>query len=289
MILVIAPSLDDKRIYAIAQLSPGGVHRSRGVIRHASGKGANAARALARRGEDVLLCAPAGDALRALLEQQLAPLGVRLLLTPTRARTRCCVTVLEDDGRATELVEEALPIEEDEGVRFMADATRQVEEARALLIAGSLPPGISPDFPARCARRAAARGVPVVIDAQGAVLLSALPASNAVVKINREEFNAVRSLLGARGDAACAAQLRALGASAVVVTDGGAPVRVWIGKGRMDVAVPAVRVVNPIGSGDAMSGGLTAALAAGASLVDAVNAGIAFGVANARTQLPGEV
>jgi 1-phosphofructokinase family hexose kinase len=291
MIVIIAPSLDDKRMYSIGQLHPGGVHRSRGVIRHASGKGANAARAVARSGGDVLLCAPAGAALRHLLEDQLASLGIRLMLTPTRARTRCCVTVLEDDGRATELVEEALPLETEEAVRFLSEAMQAVDAAHALLLAGSLPPGLPSDFHARCARRGAARGVPVVIDAQGMALLDALPASHAVVKINREEFEALRSLAGDpdRDDDTLAAYLRHLGASAVVVTDGGAPVRVWTDTGRTDIAVPGVRVVNPVGSGDAMSGGLAAALAAGASIGEAVRAGIALGSANARSLLPGEI
>ena len=302
MIVIIAPSLDDKRIYPLRKWTPGGVFRSRGVIRHASGKGANAARAVARRGGEVLLCAPAGPALRPLLDAQLAALGVRLRLTPTRAETRCCVTVLEDDGRATELVQEALPLETDEALRFVADTMDAIDAARAVLLAGSLPSGLEADFYGRCARHAAARGVPVVLDAQGEAVWTAIPGSNAVVKINREEFHALHPLAAARDcedndrtavrdreDDDLAAQLCRRGASAVVVTDGGAPVRVWTEAGRSMIAVPSVRVVNPVGSGDAMSGGIAAALAAGATLPEAVRAGIALGVANARTLLPGEI
>ncbi|MBR9974878.1 MAG: hypothetical protein KFF77_04810, partial [Bacteroidetes bacterium] len=127
MIVIIAPSLDDKRIYPIRSLQPGGVFRSRAVIRHASGKGANAARAAARLGADVSLVAPAGEEFHALLDEQLGYLGVRLEITPTRLPTRSCITVLEENGRATELVQEALPMEKDEVLRFERDALGAID------------------------------------------------------------------------------------------------------------------------------------------------------------------
>ena len=291
MIVVIAPSLDDKRIYPVNALQPGAVHRSRAVIRHASGKGANAARTIARLGSSVMLVAPAGEDFRPQLEEQLGFLGVRLLLTPTRFPTRSCITVLEADGRATELVQEALPLEEDETARFEADAHRAIDGASAVLLTGSLPPGMSPSFVARIAGRIAARHIPFVVDMQRAALLEAVTDSSAVVKINRDEFDALRPLLEGEGrdDEALAASLLERGASCVVVTDGPRPVIAWTPGGRAACRVPELRAVNPVGSGDAMSGALCAALAEGASMDEAIRAGIAAGAANAQTLLPGEV
>lgn len=290
MIAIIAPSLDDKRIYPIRNLKPGGVLRSRAVIRHASGKGANAARAAARLGANVLLVAPAGEEFRGLLDEQLGYLGVRLLLTGTRLPTRSCITVLEEDGRATELVQEALPMEKDEVVCFERDALGAIDGADAVLLAGSLPGGMQPAFLARCAARAAQRGIPIVCDLQGEALLAAAADVPAVIKINREEFDALRSLLDEAGDDdALAAALIARGASCVIVTDGPRAVSAWTRDGVTVHDVPPGDVVNPVGSGDAMSGALTIALADGVPLDEAIRAGIAAGVANARTLLPGEV
>ncbi len=291
MIAIIAPSLDDKRIYPVRTLEPGAVHRSRVVLRHASGKGANAARAAAQRGASVVLSALAGTEMRAQLEDQLGYAGVRLLLAETQQPTRCCVTVLDNAGNATEFVQEALPVEEEERAQFTRQSLQCIDGASAVLLAGSLPPGLPKDFYHTCAQRARERGIPVVIDAQGEPLLAALPDSNAVVKINREEFTALRRHLPAAGggDDGLAAALLALGASCVIVTDGAAPVRVWRESGATVVEVPALRPVNPVGSGDAMSGGVTLALARGDGLDDAIREGIAMGAANVQTLLPGEL
>ena len=291
MIAIIAPSLDDKRIYPVRALTPGAVHRSRVVLRHASGKGANAARAAARRGASVMLSAFAGTEMAALLEDQLGYIGVRLLLTPTQQATRSCVTVLDNNGCATEFVQEALPVEETEGALFTRQSLQCIDGAAAVLLAGSLPPGLPREFYGILSQRAAARGIPVVIDAQGLPLLSALSASSAVVKINRDEFNALRDCLPgtADGDDALAAELLAHGAQCVVVTDGAAPVRAWREGGADVFPVPALQPVNPVGSGDAMSGGITLALARGDTLDAAIREGIEMGAANARTLLPGEL
>ncbi|MBE0643319.1 MAG: bifunctional hydroxymethylpyrimidine kinase/phosphomethylpyrimidine kinase [Bacteroidetes bacterium] len=298
MIAIIAPSLDDKRIYPIHSLTTGAVHRSRVVLRHASGKGANAARAVARRGASVMLSALAGEDMAVLLEDQLGYIGVRLLVTSTQQATRSCITVLEDDGGATEFVQEALPVEAGERDLFVRNSLHCIDGAAAVLLAGSLPPGLPLDFYKLCVQRAVARGLPVVIDAQGLPLLSALPQSAAVVKINREEFEAIRAHIpGTRDtDDALAAELLSLGARCVIVTDGGNPVRVWQGgistmlpTRAAVLPVPAVRTVNPVGSGDVMSGGITLALARGDSLEEAIHLGIEMATANARTLLPGEL
>lgn len=291
MIAIIAPSLDDKRIYPVHRLQAGAVHRSRVALRHASGKGANAARAAAQRGESVMLCAFAGGDFQTLLADQLGFLGVRLLLTMTRETTRSCVTVLEDGGRATEFVQEALPVEKTEVALFHGHSMHCIDGAAAVLLAGSLPPGLPGDFYHSCALRAVSRAIPIVIDAQHGALLAALPDSGAVVKINREEFDALRSpVAGAdAGDDALAEALLARGARSVIVTDGPNPVLVWNEDGRMLYEVPAVNPVNPVGSGDAMSAGVTLALAQGLTMDEAVRMGIEMGAANARTLLPGDL
>ncbi|MFA6235221.1 MAG: PfkB family carbohydrate kinase [Bacteroidota bacterium] len=291
MIAIIAPSLDDKRIYPIHVHTAGAVHRSRVVVRHASGKGANAARAAAKRGASVMLCAVAGEEMAMLLEDQLGFEGIRLALTMTNEPTRSCVTVLEDDGRATEFVQEALPVEAGERDHFRESAFQCIDGAAAVLLTGSLPPGFPVEFYHGCTSRAAARGIPVVIDAQGQALLAALPDSSAVVKINREEFTALRVLLpeAGTGDAALAAVLLSSGASCVIVTDGANPVHVWTDEGPTIFPVPKVQPVNPVGSGDAMSGGITLALGQGFSIEEAIRLGMTMGTANVQTLLPGDL
>lgn len=307
---IIAPSLDDKRIHPVRRLEPGAVHRTRAVLSHASGKGANAARAAAALGGRVQLCALAGSRLKALLEEQFAYSRVRLVPADTEQETRSCITVIEEDGRSTEFVQEALPIGEEERVEFTRLALRTAAQDGVVLLAGSLPPGLAEDFYVVCANQAYGYGARVVIDAHRFPLRAALAGHPDVVKINREELIATvrdplansfpsradrRSLAKGEGEAhtdtaACARTLIYWGARCVVVTDGTKPVLLMEeGKEPEYLAVPRVKVVNAVGSGDAMSGALSLALLRGMPLRDAVRFGIAAGSANAATLLPGDI
>ena len=55
MLLCIAPSPDDKRIYIVPHYDTGSVLRASEVQRHVSGKGVNAARAASTGGNEVTL------------------------------------------------------------------------------------------------------------------------------------------------------------------------------------------------------------------------------------------
>lgn len=304
---IIAPSLDDKRIHPVRRLEPGAVHRTRAVLSHASGKGANAARAAAALGGKVQLCALAGSRLRALLEEQFAYDSVRLVLADTVQETRSCITVLEEDGRSTEFVQEALPIGEEERAEFIRLALRTAARDGVVLLAGSLPPGLAEDFYVVCANQAYGYGARVVVDAHRFPLRAALAGHPEVVKINREEllatvtdplvnaFHADAEAAGVGEDAdgdtvSLARTLIDWGARCVVVTDGAEPVLLLKEEGEPEyLTVPRIDIVNTVGSGDAMSGALSLALLRGMTLRDAVRFGIAAGSANAATLLPGDV
>jgi 1-phosphofructokinase family hexose kinase len=291
MIAIIAPSLDDKRIFSVPQLRPGTVQRSSVVFRHASGKGANAARAAAALGAGVTLCAPVGSAMRRIVVEQLADSGIRLHLVDTVQPTRSCITILEEDGRATELVQEALPLDVDEASAFRDAALDLVGSSDIVLLAGSLPPGLADDFYLRCAQQAQARAATVIVDAQRLPLLRVLEVADCVVKINREELgNTLGTALSPEDVATAAQRLAARTAATVIVTDGAGPVHVSReGKPSTSITPPSVIPVNPVGSGDSMSGALACALDRGWALEDALSYAVAAGAANAASLLPGDV
>ncbi len=296
MITIICPSLDDKRLYRIDTLRAGDVHRAVEVLSQASGKGANAARALACFGVRSALVAPAGDTLRRHLLEELAPLRVQLDLVRTVAPTRSCITVLEADGRATELVQEALPLEFEEAQTLLRRALVALDHATAVLLTGSLPPGCTGELYALCAARARERHLPTVLDARGEAALHALRGAPTVFKVTCEELHAtVRAIEPDRASpqadvAALCATLRDYGARHVVITDGPDPVLVVDEEGKMwEMPVPPIDLRNSIGSGDAMSAGILLGLSTGESLEDAVARGVRFGCANARTVHPGEL
>ena len=79
------------------------------------------------------------------------------------------------------------------------------------------------------------------------------------------------------------------GAKRVVVTAGKGAVLAFDGVYSWKIEPPSVKVVNPIGSGDAFTAGLVRSLVRGDDLGEACRWGAAAGTANALTLLAGEV
>jgi tagatose 6-phosphate kinase len=297
MILCVAPSPDDKRIYALRGLSPGGVHRAAAVTRCAAGKGVNAARALASMGTDTALLSFAGPSFHLLLAAELAA-SLELIVVPTAHETRSCVTLRDGaDATETEIVQEAAAVEVSEAGAFLTAARSAVARATVVLFAGSIPGGCPANLYADLIREAGGRGIPTVLDAHGHALLAALPSRPTVVKINADEaIDALARLRGAdvvpHGRAAATeAAMEALcvaGARAVAISDGAHPIRVRSDAGDiMELLPPVVEVISAIGCGDAMSAGIALGLARGDDLRDALALGAAMGTAAAMTALPG--
>ena len=270
----------------------GAVNRASATTGCPAGKGVNVARALMTLGGHPLLLGfvggPAGRLLSAGLRRARIP--SRLVSHPPS--TRVCRTLLErGTGRATELVEEA-PLPDRTAWRRLFDGYRRlVRRSRLVVIAGAPMPGAPAAVYARFAREAGKAGVPVIIDSRGAPLLDALPFKPLIAKLNREELAATagRPLPSTSALVAAARRLTEAGAQHVVVTAGkrGAWLvsrdRVW------RFTPPAVKPLNPIGSGDAMTAGIAFALGKGAPLDEAVRLGVACGTANAVTLLPADI
>ncbi len=160
-----------------------------------------------------------------------------------------------------------------------------------MVLSGTLTPEAPVDFYARCVARARAEGRLTVVDARGAPLLAVLAARPGLVKPNRAELAATvgRELPDETATLAAARALLARGAERVVVTAGREPLLAVQGDYAWRITPPAVQPRNPIGSGDAFTAALVAALARGEELGPACRWGAAAGAANACTWLPGEV
>jgi tagatose 6-phosphate kinase len=129
------------------------------------------------------------------------------------------------------------------------------------------------------------------LDAQGPPLLEALPARPDLVKPNRAELAATTGRDLPDEGALCGAmrELAERGAARVVVTAGAGATLAFDGRTFWRVLPPAVRAVNPIGSGDAFTAGLVAGLLRGLDLGESCRLGAAAGTANALHVLAGEV
>ena len=154
-------------------------------------------------------------------------------------------------------------------------------DAAALVVSGSLPPGVPDDFFARL-RAAVPDGVRLVVDTSGPALRRALEAGVYLTKPNLREL----AQLAGRpvdDDAAIDAvltELVARGAAEVIVTSlGAAGAAVATREGVARFPAPTVPIRSKVGAGDSMVGGLVFALARGDTVAQAARMGVAAGAA----------
>jgi tagatose 6-phosphate kinase len=292
MIICLGPTPAVQRVMVFNSLAIDAVNRATEVVEGAAGKSINVAKVLTALGGQAIELGFVGGQRGEFLISELDRLGVPHDLVTVKAPTRLCITVIDQATAAhTELVEESRPVPVEAYEALSEKLTELLPQARLLILSGSLTPAAPHDFYQRCVRLASSHHVPVILDAQGAPLISALPAGPAVVKPNRAELAAtvqfaVDTDLELRR---AVGRLIELGAQYVVVTMGKEGAIAADGKAFWRIYPPRIRAVNPIGSGDAFTAGLASALADGKELAEACRFASACGTANTLTLMAGEV
>lgn len=269
------------------------VNRARQVVESAAGKSLNTARALAALGDHAETAGFNGGQTGRRIDEFLGAYGVASALTPMRAPTRICTTLLDgQSGTVTELVEEAPDPGRAAVARFVRENLRRAREASMLVISGTLPPFAGDAFYVGFVRAAAEAGVEVVIDSQKAALINVLFERPRVAKLTVRELESTlgEPLRGERAVLRGMRDLMGMGARNVFVTQGGQAAYLLTPNGAWRYTPPALaRRVNPIGSGDCTTAGLVHALLLGESLRSAVRFGLACGSANVESLTPADL
>lgn len=290
MILVAGLTPAWQQIVRFESLELGAVNRAQEVHWCASGKVFNVAIALAQLGTECRMISPIGTNVCSEAERELATLGVQSRLVVCETPTRVCTTLIESTGgTVTELVENARSLEAATVDRVSELFAVEAASASVVVLTGSLPSGTPVAFYRDLAAGSAGK---VVLDARGPELLAALEARPFVVKPNREELaQTMRQPL--TDDAALVAAMRELnrrGAEWVVVTEGKHAVWAASAHGVWRLRPLAIeRVVNPIGCGDCLAGGLAWGLSSNRELLESLAIGIAAAAQNAGQLLPARV
>jgi tagatose 6-phosphate kinase len=255
VILCVCPSPAIDVTYRVDRLVPGATVRVNRVDSHPGGKGVNVARVLHALGEEVLVVAPSGGEPGEELRRGLVAVGVPARLISDSTTTRRTVTVVDERGDATCLVE---PSSTTAWAELVAAVEGSLGGARVVVVSGSLPGGVPPGGVAALVGAARSRGVPVVVDTHGPALLEALEAGADVVTPNVDELAAV-----VRDDdpTRAARQLAQLHGSVVVVSRGPDGVTVVTPAAAWEARPGAAVTGNPTGAGDALVAGLARGLA----------------------------
>lgn len=275
-----------QQIMRFDRLRPGQVNRAREVHWCASGKVLNVGVALAHLGAECETVALVGGSTGEQIEREFQSLGIGRKWAWTHWATRTCTTILDvENGRVTELVENAGPVTHAELDSFAATFHESAANAQLVIVTGSLPARAPNRYFRDLLATVSAR---VILDIRGSELIEALERPVFVVKPNREELAATlgRELSDDRALQAAMRELNARGAEWAIVTDGPRPAWASSASGIYRFFPPQVEMINPIGSGDCLAAGFAWATAKGQEPLAAIRCGVAAAAENARHLLP---
>jgi 1-phosphofructokinase family hexose kinase len=254
----------------------------------AGGRGINASGVLKSFGADTVAVAVCGGKAGKAIEEYLAGSGIRVELVRIGHDIRTNLTIVDQQGLAIKLNEPGPSLSPPELGRVEKAVCRGLNGARWLMLCGSVPPGVPPDFYARLIRSAHKRGVPVLVDTDGDALEISLEAQPTVVTPNQHEAERLlsRALITRNQFREAAGRIRAMGARNVVLSLGARGAVAAIETGQVfEIVPPRVDVLCPIGAGDALAAAFVWAADRGCDLPDASRWGVAAGTASAR--MPG--
>ena len=292
LILVAGHNSDWKKIYRLGRMQVGEVNRLEELHYVAAGKGANTTRALTCMGEKALLVGYAGGSNGTRFLEALRNDGIPHDFQRIAQETRTCVTILEDDRPATELIEPSPSVTAAEARGCERRLLGRLSRAGILVISGTSLTGSPRDCYRSYVEAARRRGVPVVLDSYKEHGRLALEASPEVLKINRRELESLMEQALPDPDArrrAYRALRERFGLSWIIITSGAEAMEGYDGKRLLAVTPPRIEAMNPIGSGDAATAGIAASFARGETLAAALRLGAALGSANCLTLRTGEV
>jgi tagatose 6-phosphate kinase len=291
VVVALNPALDVT--HHVDRVDWSGVNRPSGVRAEPGGKGLNVARTLRLLDAGVLVLGLIGGSTGGAVRSALAASGVAAAFTDIAGETRRTFAVV-DTGRGEVALfnEPGPPVSAAEYERLRATYQQALAGCDAVVLSGSLPPGVAADAYADLIRLAAGAGVPAVLDTSGDALRRGAAAGPAVVKPNLAELEATvgRAVPADPSAVAGAAdELRSHGAEAVVVSLGADGLLAVTGDGIWLAAPARAAAGNPTGAGDAAVAGLAHGLALGRPWPERLRHAAALGAAAVVAPVAGEV
>ncbi|WP_248804741.1 1-phosphofructokinase [Pseudomonas sp. MWU13-2100] len=254
--LTLNPALD--LTVQLARLEPGQVNRSEAMQTHAAGKGLNVAQVLADLGHQLTVGGFLGDSNPQPFEALMARRGFVDAFVRVPGETRSNIKLAEHDGRITDLNGPG-PLVSEQARQALLDKLDLIAPGHdAVVVAGSLPQGVSPEWLQALLLRLKTLGLKVALDTSGAALRAGLAATPWLIKPNGEELaEALQTpVTSVQSQAETAAQLHAQGIEHVVISHGAEGVNWFSCAQALQALPPKVKVASTVGAGDSLLAGM---------------------------------
>lgn len=254
--LTLNPALD--LTVELSRLDAGQVNRSEEMHTHAAGKGVNVAQVLADLGHQVTVSGFLGEDNQQAFETLFAKRGFVDAFIRVPGETRSNIKVAEQDGRITDINGPG-PVVDATAQQALLDRLQQIAPGHdAVVVAGSLPRGVTAQWLRELIERLKALGLKVALDSSGEALRVALQASPWLIKPNTEELAHALGceVVSPIAEAQAAARLHAQGIEHVVISHGADGVN-WFSVGSaLHASPPKVSVASTVGAGDSLLAGM---------------------------------
>ncbi|WP_252109691.1 MULTISPECIES: 1-phosphofructokinase [unclassified Halomonas] len=252
MTLTLNPALD--LAFALDELALGAVNRPHQAQLDAAGKGVNVARVLAGLGHEVIVGGFLGADNDGPFERAFEQLKVTDAFLRVPGETRINAKLAEKSGRVTDVNGPGIAVDANDIAALIAtvENAHQAAPLDALVLAGSLPPGLDLDAFDDLLRRLKATGVALWVDTSNAALERAIDIAPAAVKPNELELAdwAGEPLDTAEQRLKATIRLHQAGIDQALLSAGEHGVT-WVNaQGAWRATPPRVRPVNTVGAGD---------------------------------------
>ncbi|SFW79524.1 1-phosphofructokinase [Pseudomonas sp. NFACC04-2] len=254
--LTLNPALD--LTVELARLEPGQVNRSDDMHTHAAGKGVNVAQVLADLGHTLTVSGFLGEDNAQVFETLFAQRGFVDAFIRVPGETRSNIKLAEQDGRITDLNGPGPVVDAAAQQALLARLEQIAPGHDVVVVAGSLPRGVSPQWLQALIARLKTLGLHVALDTSGEALRVALAAGPWLIKPNTEELADALGceVVSETAQAQAAQRLHAQGVEHVVISHGADGVN-WFSVGAaLHASPPKVSVASTVGAGDSLLAGM---------------------------------
>ncbi|WGW01510.1 1-phosphofructokinase [Vibrio sp. YMD68] len=242
----------------LPSIYPGGVSLVDEGSLHAAGKGVNVAKVLSELGAEVTVTGFLGTDNQEMFCQLFEQIGATDKFVRVPGSTRINVKLVEQSGSVSDINFPGVEVTPQAVLEFEKTLLDLAEDHDYFVIAGSLPPGISPELCASWIKKLRSLGKKVIFDSSRNALAQGIDASPWLIKPNEEELSQVMGLsLSSPNECRTAAETLAEKRIENIVISMGADGVMWLNQGEwLHAKPPKMKVVSTVGAGDTLVAGL---------------------------------
>ncbi len=252
----------------VGRLTPGTVHRATRSHRQAGGKGVNVATMLALGGAQVAVTGFLGEDNADIFERHFRQHGLHDEFVRVAGETRTGIKVIDATvGQTTDLNLSGVAPTPAQLELLCECLERHARPGVWVVLAGSLPAGVDPDYVVTVIRRLRAAGAKVAVDSSGPGLVAAVSAGVDLAKPNADELAELlgRPLPDLSSTLSAARDLRRTKIPNLIVSLGAQGALFLTPEAELLAVSPPVNVVSTVGAGDSLLAGYLQGLLTGQS------------------------